>query len=136
MTMVNTITISVEFYFKGQAYTPTTVLDLDEVMQSYGKLPDLHQLLAQLSDIDSYSYEYEMLIAEPISFSKPEGSAIEFYHENEFDQASFEQTWRQQAQLKQLAPLIKQQLNIDNLDDHPALKSVIIAAYKLGKETD
>lgn len=133
--MSNTITVSVEFYFKGQAISPSIALDLDSIMQSYGKLPDLHQLLAQSSNIDSYSYEYEMLIAEPIKFSQAQGSAATFYNEGQFDQLAFEQAWHEQCQLKQLAPLIKQQLDIDNIDDHPELKTVILAAYQLGKKT-
>ncbi|MBE0440148.1 MAG: hypothetical protein IBX57_10410 [Gammaproteobacteria bacterium] len=134
--MANKITASVEFYFKGKAFTPSTELDLDKVMHSYGTLPDLHQLLAQTSGIDSYSYEFEMLIAEPIQFSQPQGSAVTFYNEGQFDHHGFEHAWHQQQQLKHLAPLIKQQLDIDNIDDHPQLKNVILAAYNLGKETN
>ncbi|MDT8370977.1 MAG: hypothetical protein RQ783_03165 [Gammaproteobacteria bacterium] len=131
--MANKVTVSVEFYFKGKAFSPSSELDLDKVMHTYGTLPDLHLLLAQTSDIDSYSYEFEMLIAEPIQFSQPQGSAVTFYNEGQFDQHGFEQAWHQQQQLDYLAPLIKQQLDIDNIDDHPKLKNVILAAYNLGK---
>jgi len=134
--MPNTITVSVEFYFKGEAYRPTTVLDLDQMMQSYGKLPDLHQLLAQISHIDSYSYEFEMLIAEPIVFNEPQGNAVDYYDQGQFDLVGFERAWHQQRQLQRLAPLIKQQLDIDNIDDHPKLKQVLLAAYDLGQETN
>lgn len=134
--MPDKITVSVEFYFKGKAYTPSVELELNSVMQAYGKLPDLHQLLAQTSGIDSYSYEFEMLIAEPIQFSNPQGHAVNFYNEGQFDQSGFEQAWHQQQQLKHLAPIIKQQLDIDNIDDHPKLKAVLLAAYTLGKDTN
>ena len=34
-----------------------------------------------------------------------------------------------------LATLLKQQLNIDDINQHPALKSVINSAYQLGKDS-
>jgi hypothetical protein len=132
--MTNKITAKVEFYFKGESYTPSTVLDLDDIMQKHGTLPSLHQLLARLHNIDSYSYEYEMMEAENIQFTDAEGWATDFIVDNQFDQLGFEQQWHEQDQLNRLAPIIKQQLDIDDIQQHPELKKVILTAYQYGKQ--
>lgn len=132
--MTNKITATIEFYFKGQHYTPTAVLDLDDIMQKHGAMPSLHQLLARQHNIDSYSYEYEMMEAEDIQFTDAEGWATDFVVNDQFDQSGFEQRWHEQNQLNKLAPIIKQQLNIDDIDQHPELKKVILTAYQYGKQ--
>jgi hypothetical protein len=42
-------------------------------MQTTGKVPDLFPLLAKVSKIGFYSYEYEMMQAEEIIFSDAQG---------------------------------------------------------------
>ena len=132
---MNKITASIEFSFKGEYITPSAVLNLDDIMQKHRTIPSLHQLLAALNNIDSYSYEYEMLLSEDIKFSDAEGIAADFVQDNHFDQVAFEHYWHEQELLKKLAPTIKQQLDIDDINQHPAFKSVLIAAYQAGKES-
>ena len=132
--MTNKFTAKVEFYFKGEHYTPTAVLDLDESMEKYGALPSLHQLLARLHNIDSYSYEYEMMEAEDIQFTNAEGWVTAFVVNDQFDQSGFEQQWHEYDQLNKLAPIIMEQLKIDDIHQHPELKKVILTAYQYGKQ--
>jgi len=131
---MNKITASIEFSFKGEVFKPSVILNLDEIMQKHQAIPSLHQLLASLHKIDNYSYEYEMLLSEDIQFSDAQGSASDFMTDNQFDQVAFEHDWHQQQLVKKLAPLIKQQLDIDDINQHPKLKSVIISAYTMGSE--
>lgn len=133
--MSNKITASVEFYFKGKAFNPTAELDLDQIMQNFGAIPDLHQHLANLNNIDSYSYEYEMMLAEEIQFSQAQGLATQFLVESVFDLTAFQQHWYEQNILKQLAPILKQQLNIDDIEQNPELKTVLLATYHLAKKS-
>ena len=37
--MTNQITAKIEFNFKGKTLTPSTVLDLDKLMQEHGAIP-------------------------------------------------------------------------------------------------
>ncbi|NOQ94521.1 MAG: hypothetical protein GQ547_07805 [Methylophaga sp.] len=129
---MNKITARIEFSFKGKEHKPSSVLDLDELMIKHRTIPPLHQHLAIVNNIDSYSYEYEMLLGEDIQFSDAEGLAKSFVTNNHFDQIAFEQYWLEQELLKKLAPTIKQQLDIDDINQNPALKSVILSAYKMG----
>lgn len=131
--MSNKITATVEFYFKGTAFNPIAELDLDKIMQQQGAIPDLYQYLAKLNNIDTYSYEYEMMLAEDIQFSHAQGLATQFLVDSIFDLIAFQQHWHEQNMLKQLAPILKQQLNIDDIDQNPELKTVLLATYHLAK---
>ena len=131
--MTNKVTATIEFYFKGEHFTPSTILNLDQIMATHHTIPPLHPILAKLHNIDTYSYEYEMMLAEDIKFSNAEGWVADFVSNNQFDHATFEQHWLEQETLNQLAPIIKQELDIDDLSQHSSLKNVIIAAYQLGK---
>lgn len=134
--MTNKITIAVEFYFKGEAYKFSEVLNLDKIMQQYKSIPSFHHRLAQSNNLDSYSYEYEMMLAEDIEFSNAEGWVIDYVHQNGFDQTGFEQRWHEQNILDGMAAMLKQQLDIDDIEQHPALKSVLLATYKLAKSSE
>ena len=131
--MTNKIIASIEFSFKGEVHTPSMELDLDNLMQRHNTLSNLHDMLAKKNTIDSYSYEYEMLIAEPILFSQAQGLAKQFLHNTDFDLAGFEQQWHEQKVLTILATSVKQELDIEDLNQHPALKKVLLTAYDLGK---
>ena len=76
--MSNQITASIIFSFKGVTHTPSIDLDLDEYMQKSAKIPDLYMLIAKAGNYDLYSYEYEMLQAEPISFSNAKGMVSDY----------------------------------------------------------
>jgi hypothetical protein len=133
--MNNKITANVEFYFKGVAFTPSAELDLDKIMQQKGAIPALHQYLATLNNIDTYSYEYEIMLTEDIRFNNAQGNASQFLHGNKFDHDAFQQHWHEQNLLQQLAPILKQQLDIDDIETEPALKSVLLTTYHLAKNS-
>ena len=130
--MSNQITAHIQFNFKGKTLTPTAILDLDSLMQQHGTIPDLHQMLATLNDIDSYSYEYEMMLGEEVKFRDAKGLATSFLDKNGFNITAFEQKWHEQQLFNILAPMIQQQLDIDDIDQHPKFKSIIMAAYQAG----
>lgn len=133
---MNQITAHIEFNFKGKTLTPSVELDLDSLMKQHGSIPALYQMLAKLNNIDSYSYEYEIMLEEEIQFTDAKGSVINFVQGTSFDQVGFEQQWFEDQLFNTLSPLIKQQLDIDEIDQHPKFKSIIMAAYQAGKESN
>jgi len=98
--MSNQITAHIQFNFKGKTLTPTAILDLDSLMQQHGTIPDLHQMLATLNNIDSYSYEYEMMLGEEVRFRDAKGLATSFFDKNGFNITAFEQKWHEQQLFK------------------------------------
>ena len=131
--MANKIIASLTFYFKGEKYIPSVELDLDILMQRYHGLPSLHEILAAENNIDSYSYQYEMLLGENIQFSHAEGDAIAFLNNGEFDQAAYEHFWLQKNILNQLQKIMHTELDIDNIEQHPKLIQAMLAAFEYGR---
>lgn len=131
--MKNSIVASVVFYFKGERYAPSMVLDLDEMMQRDGGLSNLHHSIAVANSIDAYSYEYEMMMADDIHFEQPEGLAVEFLQDGQFDMDGFKIRWREQQVVEAVRPIAERCVGVTDLDSKPKLKAALIEAYLAGK---
>jgi hypothetical protein len=132
--MNNKITASVTFNFKGETLIPRSELNLDKLMQRYKGLPPLHELLAAENNIDSHSYQYEILLAENIQFNDAQGDAITFFNNGEFDQAAFEEFWLQKRIFNKLQQIIQAELELDDIEQHPKLKQAMLAAFQYGQD--
>ncbi|HEB82776.1 MAG TPA: hypothetical protein ENJ11_07930 [Gammaproteobacteria bacterium] len=133
--MTNTITASVEFFFKGRKISASIDLDLDRYMQTTGTLPDLYPLLANAAGLDLYSYEYEIMQMEPIVFHSESELVKAFIHDGELDIPAFEQAWKENNVLEQLQQVARQHLAIDDLQQQTDIKEALLAAYRLGKKS-
>ena len=131
--MKNSVVASVEFCFKGESYAPSLPVDLDKVMRNQGELDRLHHSIAVANGISAYSYEYEMMLAEDISFSEPTGMACEFFHDGVFDLDGFSARWEEESILEKVRPIAEQCVGVTDLDAKPKLKASLIAAYRAGK---
>ena len=133
--MSNHITASVEFYFKGKHFTSSIELDMDQYMQTTGQLPVLYPLLARTINLDLYSYEYEMMQAETISFSQAKGLVADYVTDGVLNFNAFEAAWSENSVIEKLQEIAKQNLSIDDLQQHPELKKTLLEAYRLGKKS-
>ncbi len=130
--MKNTVNASVEFYFKGERYTPSATIDLDEALENTGDLPDFYLLLAKHNDIDLHSYHYEVMLLGPLQFTQAEGMVASFLVDGKLDEDGFKQAWRKYKILDQLRAIAERNLGIDNLEQHPGLKKSLLEAYDAG----
>jgi len=133
--MNNHITASVKFHFKGEEFSPSVELDIDQYLQSSGQLPALYPLLARSINIDPYSYEYEMLEAEPVVFSKASGLIAEHVDDGKLDFEAFKTAWNETQTLEKLQQIAQQHLSVDDIRQQPDLKNALLQAYRLGAET-
>jgi len=133
--MKNQITACVEFYFKGNKYSASIELDLDQHMQATGKVPDLYPMLARGINLDLYSYEYEIMLSETIFYKNASGLVENFIIDNVLDNNGFEQAWKERNVIKTLQTIAKQYLNIDDLHQHTEVKNALLAAYYHGSRT-
>ena len=133
--MSNHITASVEFYFKGKHFIASIELDMDQYMQTTGQLPALYPLLARAINLDLYSYEYEMMQAETISFSQAKGLVADYVTNGVLDLKTFEAAWSENSVIEKLQAIAKQNLSIENLQQHSELKKTLLKAYQLGKNS-
>lgn len=133
--MRNKISASILFCFKGKNHSPSIVLDLDQYMHANGQIPNLYPLIARVNNFDQYSYEYEMMQAEPITFSNPQGMVAEHVTESHLDIEAFESAWRKYELRQQLQEIMLNSMAIDDFKQHPALMEALLQAYQLGKDS-
>lgn len=132
--MKNIITASVEFYFKGEKFTPSVSIDLDEYMQAGACVPDLYPLIAAANNIDLYSYEYEMMQAEPVEIRRSEGLVADYVTDGALDIGAFETAWRERKTVTTIRHIIAQHGLTQVLKQHPAIEQALLDVYKAGQE--
>ena len=132
--MKNCIEAHIEFSFKGETYSLSSSLDLDQLLELHGSLPPIHALLAKEHGIDTYSYLYEVMLETEIEFTNAQGSAVNFLSDGNFNLDAFAAGWQNRKVLALLQPIATSELGIADLDQHEALKNVLLRAYELGKE--
>ncbi len=133
----NKIVASIEFYFKGEHYTAETIIDLDHLMETsqenHDRLASIYSRLAKEGNIDTYSYEYEVMQEETIRFSQATGVAANYCENGVFSMDDFENAWHDNIALNHIQSIAKQYLAIDDLSQHTDLKTALTEAYLLGK---
>ncbi len=133
--MKNTLTATIHFSFKGVNHSPSTSIELDRYLETTGTLPDLYQLIARENDFDLYSYEYEIMQAQDISFSNSQGLVSEFIKDGALDFTEFKSVFEKVKVLNQLQDLANEHMQIEDLAQQPDLKEALLQAYALGKNT-
>lgn len=134
--MKNIITASIEFYFKGKKFSPSITIELDPLMQSSGRMPVLHPLIANQNNIDLYSYEYEMMQAESIKINHAEGLVASYVVNGTLDIAAFELAWHDQQILEKIQQLVKQHKITHLVQQHPEIEKILIEVYNLGEKSN
>jgi len=132
--MKNQITAKVEFSYKGDVFTPSTVIDLDHSMAQQEILPSIHRMIAQENKIDTYSYLYEVMEQAEIIFTNAEGLAIEFLSDTNFDFLAFQGALRETSHDQMCQEIAAAEMGVDDLDQYPGLRNALIKAYEIGKK--
>jgi len=128
--MKNIITASIAFDFKGKRYTPSIEVELDAYMQSIGKLPDLHGLIAAQNNIGIYSYEYEMMLAEDIRFTNAQGMVTKYIVDGILNSEAFESAWQKHETLQEIRTIVEKNMGINDLQQHPEFEKTLLEIYK------
>ncbi|WP_456372729.1 hypothetical protein [Thiolapillus sp.] len=132
--MSNSVRVSATFSFRGKTLHPEMRLDLDQLLAHDGRPDDIHAMLATVNDIDHYSYEYEMLQAEPLVFDEPRGLASDFVKNGQMDWAGLSAAWSEQRLLEELSDIARRHMDIDSLKDLPGLQATLMEAYLAGQK--
>ena len=131
--MKNTVTASIHFSFKGKEHSPSITIELDQHLEGGSSLPDLCSLIAKKNHYDLYSYEYEMMQAQDIIFSNPQGLVADFIHDGLLNFEDFHTAFNENKIFDKLQDIAKEQLQVENLEQQPNLKEALLQAYRLGK---
>jgi hypothetical protein len=130
--MNSKLTATIRFCFKGQTHEPSIEITLVEYMKNPENYPDICMMIARANDFDMYSYEYEMMQAENITFSDASGLVADFINDGTLDFSAFELAWQEKNILNQIQDIAKNILSIDDLEQQPEIKQALISAYKSG----
>lgn len=132
--MKNSIVVSAEFHFKGTKHSPSMVIDLDEYIKSNSSEDVLYPLLAKTNNIDTYSYEYEILLDQSLEFSDAEGLAKNFLDENTFDFTAFAQAFQDEHIEILIADIARAHMPASDLSTQPELRAALLEAFKKGQQ--
>jgi len=127
---MNRIEAQVEFSFKGQYLKPSSIINLDECMRGHDPLVYIFRIIAADNGIGSYSHEFDVMIMEELTFNHPTGLAVDHLSDGHFDMDGFHEAWLQQNIIRVLQPIARTHMGITDLDEHPQLKTALIAAYQ------
>ncbi|PIP02010.1 MAG: hypothetical protein COW18_09545 [Zetaproteobacteria bacterium CG12_big_fil_rev_8_21_14_0_65_54_13] len=127
---MNYVEVQVEFYFKGECFTPTAIINLDDCMRYEEPVLHIFRLLAAENGIGSYSHEFDVMIEGEPLFGCPTGIAVDYVRDNKLDLDGFREAWLEQSAMRLLQPIADRYLGITDLDEHPRLKAALLAAYQ------
>ena len=103
--------------------------------EDHDRLASIYSNLAREGGIDTYSYQYEMMLGEKIKFNKATGIATKYCQNGVFSMEDFENAWHDNTALNHIQAIAKQHLAIDDLSQHPELKTALMAAFLKGNNS-
>ncbi|MEQ1668480.1 MAG: hypothetical protein ABL868_08515 [Sulfuriferula sp.] len=131
--MKNTVEVYTEFDYQGVLHIPTTVLDLDAHIKSLDDVSVIPVLLAKANRIDSYSYQYEILLDSQLCYANATGLAADFLVGSDFDFAGFLAVNSVDNVVARLQQIAQDEMGISDFSTHAALKQALLRAYHLDK---
>ncbi|NWF39857.1 hypothetical protein F3F96_11995 [Mariprofundus sp. NF] len=132
--MKNSLQATLEFDFRGERFTPSITVDLDSAIIRNGHLEKLYDMLATSIGLDSYRYEYDVMVMQEITFSEPTGLACEFICDGKFDFDGFALQWARQQIITAVQPIAEKHLNISDLAQHKDIQAALIECYQAGQK--
>ncbi len=132
--MTNKITATINFSFKGETFSPSVEIDLDNFFSETqvlepGIVPmSIYNMIAKNGDIDSYSYVYEVMLASDVSFSEACGLAAEHLSEGRFDFQGFEKDWKYQKKITIIQAIAQRHMHIEDIEQQPQLRDALMEA--------
>ncbi len=131
-TLHNTVLARLEYSFKGETVTLETLIDLDRCLANSKDTPDFHRALARAGGVDPYSYLFEILESEEITFLMPTGLAVDCCVNSQFDWDAFVQATRDAQEIRAVQAIAARELGVADINAHAGLKAALLAAYHEG----
>jgi hypothetical protein len=131
--MKNTIEVYTQFDYQGSSIKSNMTLDLDAHIQTLDDVPAIPVLLAKANHIDSYSYQYEILLDSPLCFGNATGQAAQFLVNGEFDFVGYLAANSKVSLVTQLQTIAQEELGVTDFSEHAALRQALLRAYHLDR---
>jgi hypothetical protein len=134
--MKNTVIVQVNFSFKGENFTPSITIELDDFVKHSGNFSSLYSKIAQQNKIDTYSYAYEIMEASELTFHSARGNVIEFIVDGKCDLDAYRESLIQTNRLIELEKIASEVLGIADFTakDNDDIKEALSRAYRAGQK--
>lgn len=132
----NTVTVQVDFSFKGESFSPEMVLELDLFAKINEDFSSLYSGIARKNNIDTYSYAFEVMEASPLVFHSPTGNVVDYITDGQCDLLAYREFIKGNKIELVLEKIALDKLGIDDIHhgDHATIKSALEQAYQAGKQ--
>jgi len=127
--MRNSVLASIEFSFKGVVHEAIAFIDLDLCLRHGEPMHYIYHAIAAENGIGSHTYEFDVMLMEPVEFSEPKGLAVHFLQDGQLDFDGLEAAWRAEKIDAILQPIALKHLGIAELGAHPDIKAALVEAY-------
>jgi len=126
-------TISLQFCFRGETFTPTLLIDMGEWL-SRGAHPEaLYHLLAESLGCGPYSYEYDVLMMREIEFSPEKAWIQKHIDHGKLNITACHSEWQEQQILNIVLPIAEKHLSHALLNEHPSIRDALVESYRSGQ---
>ena len=132
--MKHSLTIGIEFCFKGEAFSSSVMINLGEHFQAGRDVGHIYDMLAKEIGLDEYRHEYDVMIMQDLVCKSAEGIAAEYVKNGQVDWQGLAEAWQKEADLLVLQPIANKFFNVESLADEPKLAAALLEAYRAGQD--
>ncbi len=122
----------VSFDFRGKHHQVDVEVDLPALAE--GGYSALYNQFARVGNIGQYSYEYEVLLDQPIHFHDPSPELADFLQGEDFDLGGFRLWLEGERVIGRLRVIAKVRLGVVDLDAQPDLRQALLDAWEAGAD--
>ncbi len=132
--MSHRLTLGIEFYFKGEPFSSSVTIDLDEHFQADRDVSHIYDMLAKEIGLDQYRHEYDVMVMQDLVCQSAEGIAAQYVENGQVDWQGLKEAWQKEADMMVLQPIANKFFNVESLEDEPKLAAALLAAYRAGQD--
>jgi len=119
--MKHSVTIGVEFCFKGEVFSPCITIDLDAHFQAQKDIDYIYDQLGKSIGLDVYRHEYDVMVMQDLLCKKATGIAAQYVSGDQIDWQNLEEAWQKVFDLEVLKPIANKFFNVEPLANEPKL---------------
>ncbi len=123
-----------EFYFKGEPFSSSVTIDLDEHFQAGRDVSHIYDMLAKEIGLDQYRHEYDVMVMQDLVCQSAEGIAAQYVENGQVDWQGLKEAWQKEADMMVLQPIANKFFNVESLEDEPKLAAALLEAYRAGQD--
>ena len=132
--MNHRLTVGIEFYFKGEPFSSSVMIDLDEHFQAGRDVSHIYDMLAKEIGLDQYRHEYDVMMMQDLVCQSAEGIAAQHVENGQVDWQGLKDAWQKEADMMVLQPIANKFFNVESLADEPKLAAALLEAYRAGQD--